>query len=557
MVGFGGVYNRLEIYRENPIAQVDTIRFNPNFVLLLASTPISNSAHRARVETDVVAIHTATTGDVFPDIGANVSWNAAEDTVANPGIGNYDFTRFKQLKTMTVNINAALSLSPENGCKWWVKLFHRNYDGTTTSSTPIVPAYMQQSGGVGYAGGTGNAWSTGGTGASRNGEYEGTLGAGNNAGTRSRAAKLWVPDVALRLQAWLIAIGNAYNDDPSFAGVIINETAPLNALSNTVTGMSTPGDTTGAVTPTSNASIMYQYFQNLFGAVVAARPSLSKCELMISANSPVAPIGGSPDTMYTMLPLNPSVLYTQYQVGNLVQDAWAGGDIDLKLSSKKIYQNNQPHAVTSCSYAALLSPDTRRHKGVDGSEYYSATSVNPGTGIPGTKTAVLTISSTNLNAPTASATTMEVGKSIVLLHDVNKPTQAVIYGTITGYVATGVNAGTVTINATSATGTGARTGWEVGIPRDIGDPNYLPPHTLDQLVTYAVTPRNPATPPNDHSAWNPDGTHDYKGATHVFFQVTSASTVTSEGQLNYVEYVEYLKTTANRPITTRPLLYIT
>lgn len=552
MVGFGGVYNRLEIYRENPIEQVDTIRYNPNFVLLLASGPMASTsngiAQRQRVVDDVIAIHTDTTGDVFPDIGCNIEWKEAETA-----LGVYDFVNFERLKTMTRNINIGIGLDPDDpadvaiGCKWWVKLFHRNYGSDINgNSTPIVPAYMQQSGGIGYAGGTGNAWSTGGIGANRNGEYEGTLGAGSGAGNKTRAAKLWVPDVALRLQAWLQAIGAAYNNDPSFAGVIINETSPLNALPNGTTGMTTPGDTTGAVTPTSNASIMYQYFQNLFGAVVAARPSLSKCELMISANSPVASIGGSPDTMYTMLPFNPSVLYTQYQVGNLVQDSWAADDTDVKLSVKKIYQNNQPHAVTSCSYACLLSPDTRRHKGVDGSEYYSATSVNPGTGIPGNKSIVVTKSSTDSTFPTLTATTMQVGKSIVLLHDVNKATQAVIYGTISAYNA---STGACTVNATSATGTGARTGWEVGIPRDLGDPNYLPPHTLDQLVTYAVTPRS------THSAWVPVSNHNYEGATHVFFQVTQASTGTAEGQLNYVEYVEYLKTTTNRVKTARPDLY--
>lgn len=554
MVSFGGVYNRLECFRKDPTVTADVIETNPNFVLLLASGPIVSSTQRARVETDVVAIHTATSGAVRPDIGANVSWNAAEDTVAKPGIGNYDWERFLQLQTMAGNINVALGLARDSavGCKWWVKLFHRNYDGTTTSSTPIVPRYMQQSGGVGYAGGTGNAWSTGGSGASLNGEYEGTLSAGNNAGTRSRAAKLWVPDVAARLQAWLIAIGTEFNNDPTFAGVIINETSPLAALANSITGMSLVAQgQPAAKTPTSDQTIMYMYFQNFFGAVAAARPSLSKKELMISANNPVASIDGSSWTMFTMLPLNPSVLYTQHQIGNLVQDAWGADDIDPKFSVKEIYRNNQPHSVTSCSYAALLSPDTRRHKGVNGSEYYSATSVNPGTGIPGNKGIVVTMSATNGAFPTLSATTMEVGKSIVLLHDVNKATQAVIYGTISAYNA---STGGCTVNATSATGTGARTGWEVGIPRDIGEPNYLPPHTLDELVTYAVTAR--LTSPS-HTAWNPDATHLYEGATHVFFQVTSASTGTSEGQLNYVEYVEYLKTTANRPNTTRPLLYPT
>ena len=130
MVGFGGVYNRLEVYLDNPIAQVDTIRFNPNFVLLLASGPMASTAatQRARVETDVIAIHADTSGAVFPDIGCNIEWDEAETA-----LGVYDFVNFERLKTMTRNINIGIGLDPDDpadvaiGCKWWVTLFHRNY----------------------------------------------------------------------------------------------------------------------------------------------------------------------------------------------------------------------------------------------------------------------------------------------------------------------------------------------------------------------------------------------------------------------------------------------
>jgi len=544
MVNFGGVYNRFEMNRKEIIVPVDTIEFNPNFVFLLASGPIGSSTQRALIQTNIVDIHNATSGAVRPDIGCNISWDDSED-VDGGGMGAYVWTRFELLKQMATNINASLGLSPANGCKWWVKLFHRNYGSTQTgASTPSVPVYMRLGSGTAYAG------TTGGTGASENGEYEGTLGAGSGAGNRTRAAKMWVPTVAARFQAWLEAIGNAYNNEPTFAGLIINETSPLQALNNDITGMSVPGKL-NTIRPTSDADIMYDYFQNFFGAVVAARPSLSKKELMISANNPVASIGGSPWTMYTMLPLNPSVLYTQHKVGNLVQDAYKCDTPEPKFSVKEICKNNQPYAVSHCSYASLVSPDIRRGKGVDGVEYHSVSSVNPGTGIPGNKNIVITKSSTDAGFPTLTAGTMWLGKSIVLLSDMNQSTQATITGTVSSYDA---NTGACTINATSATGTGARSNWSVGLPKELGKPNPLPPHTIDEIVTYAVTERssNPTYP----SPWNPVSNHKFEGSTHVFFQITFAdATNTSEGPRNYREYVAYLKTTANRVKTTRPLLY--
>lgn len=549
-MAIGHPFSKIRIKRPGgsgpPPVVVPVIEYNPNFVLLLASGVMALTSYgvtqRAKVVSDVIDIRTVTGGDVAPDIGCNVSWNAAEDTLDFPGIGNYDWARFDLIKSMA---EAA-------GCKWWVKLFHRNYDGTATTSTPIVPRYMQE-----QLGGAPNLYKglTGGSGISANGEYEGTLGAGSNTGARTRAAKLWVPVVAGRLEAWLKAIGVRYNNTASFAGVIINETSPLNAFINTQTGMFVPGKPAGVI-PTEDGDTMYDYFQNLFGAVVAARSSLSKKELMISANSPIAPIGGYPTTMYTMLPLNPSVLYTQHKVGNLVQDSWAAGDINPKNSVRQQFINNQPYAINASSYACLLSPDTRRHKGVQGSEYYSATSVNPATGIPGNKIiTVKTSSAAGAGFPTLTNDTMKLGKSIVLLHDVNKATEAVIFGTISAYDPL---TGQCTVNATSASGTGARTGWEVGIPQVQGQPNYLPPHTLDQLIEYAVTPRLPSVMPGPtHPNWSPTSDHEFKGSTHVFFQITRADTGTSEGELNYVEYVNYLKTTSRRVNTTRPALYPT
>jgi hypothetical protein len=519
---YGHVFNKTRLKRGSvapppPPDPDPVIRFNPNFVLLGNETIGESATQRNNLRDAVIDIATATSNAVRPDIGANFSWVDTEDTVAFPGVGVYDWT----------NMDAMVAAATAASCKCWFKLFHRNYGSTGGLSSPIVPRYMQEGsteGGLNSFAGT-----TGGTGNSANGEYEGVLGAGGGTGNLTRAAKFWVPEVVARFQAWLIAIGERYNDNESFAGVIINETAVLPAETNAITGMSIPTKPS-TKKPTSDQDIMYDYFQNFFAAVVAARSSFSKCELMISANSPVAPIDGSSWTMYNMSPLNPSVLYTNHQIGNLVQDAYAAAYPTPKFAVRAAATNNQPYAVTSCSYASLLSPDVRKHKGVEGTEALSTTARTPGLG------------SKQFTLTTSKSVT---GGSIVnIMSDRNIPaTEVLMTGTITS-PASGVTAtvSSITCSITSFYGSGSRSDWEIGIGA-----NYLPPHSTDEMVEYAVKSFT-----NPWETTDPWGTHSFAGSTHVFFQITTTFAGTAEGQRNFAEYVDYLKTTARRVNTTRP-----
>lgn len=506
MVTFSGVHNRFPMRRR---IVTQALRYNPNFAFLMASGIMNSQTQRDRVVADVKAIYLATGGEVLPDLACNISWSDAEGA-----IDQYIWDRFELLKGMAEKINTDLGiLNPADGCKWWPKLFIRNYDSDINgNSTTAVPPYMRSTASNrDYVGLQADGGGYGGTGVNANGEYEGKLGAGSAAGATTRQAKIWVPAVANRFKAWLIAIGKQYNHIPSFAGIIINETSLLNAVPGT--GM-TPD------IPTDDSTVVNTYFQRYFQAIIDARPFFDQCEVMISANSPVAPAGG----MYAMTPLNPSVLYTQHKIGQFIQDGYKSDTPTPKTSTQIICEETQPHSITSCSFAVNLSGDVRRHKAVQGSTFNSTSTVTAGTG---TKTfAVASMAVVN-------------GDPVTIMANINEPNQVLMSGTVSSAT------GTVTslqCNITSSSGSGSRSSWKIST-----DANYLPPHSLEELVSYAVTEQL-----GGQGSW---GTHDYKGCTHLFFNITSASTGASEGQRNYVEYVEYLKTTTNRVKTTRPLLY--
>lgn len=518
MVTFSGVHNRFPMRRR---VVTQALRYNPNFAFLMASGIMAETSNgllqRNRVIQDIKDIYTATGGELLLDLACNISWSDAEGA-----IDQYIWTRFEMLKGMADQINTDLNiLNPADGCKWWAKLFIRNYDSDINgNSTTAVPPYMRSTAGnTTYAGIAADGGGYGGTGVNANGEYEGKLGAGSAAGATTRQAKIWVPAVANRFKAWMVAIGKQYNAIPTFAGIIINETSLLNAVPGT--GM-TPS------IPTDDATVVYTYFQRYFQAIIDARPFFDQCEVMISANSPVAPARG----MYAMTPLNPSVLYTQHKIGQFIQDGYKSDTPTPKTSTQIICEETQPHSITSCSFAVNLSGDVRRHKAVQGSTFNSTSTVTAGTG---TKT---------FTVPSMSVTN---GDAITIMANINEPNQVLMSGTIASATCPLPGPSTCTTTTlvctiTSSSGSGSRSSWKLSL-----DANYLPPHSLEELVSYAVTEQL-----GGQGSW---GTHDYKGCTHLFFNITSASTGASEGQRNYVEYVEYLKTTTNRVKTTRPLLY--
>lgn len=524
MVTFSGVHNRFPMRRR---VVTQSLRYNPNFAFLMASGIMADTPdgllQRNRVIKDIKDIYTATGGELLLDLATNISWDDSEDTIAAPGIGNYDWARFELLRGMADKINTDLNiLNPADGCQFWGKLFIRNYDSDNLgNSTPSVPRYMRSSASNrDYVGLAADGGGYGGTGVNANGEYEGKLGAGSAAGATTRQAKIWVPAVANRFKEWLIAIGNKYNPIPNFAGIIINETSLLNAIPG-ASGM-TPDP------PTDDSTVVYTYFQRYFQAIIDARQSFDQCEVMISANSPIAPSGG----MYAMTPLKPSVLYTQHKIGQFMQDGYKADTPTPKNSTQVICQETQPHSIDSCSYAVNLSGDVRRHKAVLGSTFNSTSTVTAGTG---TKT---------FTVPSMSVTN---GAAITIMANINEPNQVLMTGTIASATCPLPGPSTCTTTTlvctiTSSSGSGSRSSWKLSL-----DANYLPPHSLEELVSYAVTAQ-----PSGQGSW---GTHSYKGCTHLFFNITSASTGSNEGQRNYVEYVEYLKTTAHRVKTERPHLY--
>lgn len=491
------------------------IRFTPDFGFNLASsimlangTAPQNAfalSQRDRVVADIIDIAADSVANgiaINAHIGANWEWNDAETAL---GVYHDDAT---SVPVLLQGMAAACLSGGSTNTKWFLKLFFRNYNLTPSDpSSPCVPAYMRSSAGTAYAG------TTGGTGLSANGEYE-----GEHKGAVSRNAKMWVPEVAARFQAWLDYIGTTYNDDPTFGGVIINETSQLPALPNSTTDMSVPGSP--GVVPTDNsASTMVTYFQNFFGACVAARDSLSKCELIISPNTP--------SEIWTASPLNPGELARNYKIGAYIQDGYDAKLIQPKFSIRLLYSNNQPVAIANCSYAVLLSGEVHEHKGVVGVTGENTTTTQSLT--TGVKTFTI-----------GSGKSITLGQPAVLLHDFNAPTIDYMTGTITAYNST---SGSATFNITTVNnGTGSRTGWNVGVGT-----NYMPPHTTDQMVEYALRPFSPGD-----VAWV---SHSYAGASYVFLQTNSATSGTSVTAVRYQNFVAYLKATTRRVIQTRPAGY--
>lgn len=507
------------------------IRFTPDFGFNLASSIMEDTpfaeGQRDRVVADIrqIALDSVANGiAINAHIGANWEWDEAELT-----LGVYDDSVTSVPKLLQAMAAACVADNRSPNTKWFLKLFFRNYNlSTTAASSPCVPAYMR--GGAidptdglnAYAGGTGNPWSTGGTGNSANGEYE-----GEHKNAVSRNAKMWVPEVADRFQAWLQYIGATYNDDPTFGGVIINETSQLPALSNATTGMSVPGSP--GVIPTDNSSsTMALYFQNFFGACVAARESLSKCELIISPNTP--------SEIWTASPLNPGELARNYKIGVYIQDGYKGDTPLPKFSVRLLYTNNQPLAISNCSYAVLLSGEVHEHKGVVG-----VTGENP--------TTVQSLTTGIKSFTIGTGKTIADNSPVTLLHDFNAPTIDYMSGVTAPLNATtpayNPSTGNLRMNITTVNnGTGSRTGWNVGVGT-----NYMPPHTTDQMVEYAITPFSPGDEP-----W---GTHSYAGASYIFLQTNSATSGTSDTAVRYQNFVQYLKTTTLRVVQTRPKGYPT
>ena len=530
-------FSRLKIKRRGgtpapapePTVQIE---FNPNHILLMADSVVASPSQRTTLQNDVIAIHTNTSGAKRPDIAANISWVDTEGA-----LGVYDFTIVDNLVIMCRAINVGCGLDPEdpNGAKAYIKFFLRNYSSNGDgSSKPSVPVYMQSVSGSAY-----NTDSTGaypGAGVNSNGEYQGFLGAGVGVGNLTRQAKIWVPDVAIRFREWMKAFGAYCNDLPQIGGFIINETSVLSAANKAATetepavfygtSLSNPGS------PTANKDIIAQYFQNYWQAIIDARPSWDKKEFFVSAGHPVT-------TLYTDQPLNPGVMFTNYAIGEYVQDGYEIYSYTPKDAVQRIAKNVQPYAAETCSYMSFISGDVRRHKGVDGKLYYSTSSVNVGTGIPGNKTILIQNSSTNTGKPAAS--NIPNNASIVLVANRNNTNQATVTGTVVpgSYV---VGTGSVQIAVTSKTGTGTYTAWEVGIAAP-GAVNWLPPSTLDAMVRGACTPR----------ASFPWSAHKFDGATHIAYQVnTTVKTRTNENSINYTDYLAYIASTDVQLQTDRP-----
>lgn len=507
-----------------PPDPVPAFRFIPSYGFNLASSVISDSTQRSRVATDIIDIFNATSGGASPihaHVAANWSWDEAETAFGvyalGPGSPSGVPERLKAIITTARAGGAVNSL-------WFLKLFYRNYNFTVGGpSSPCVPAYMQ--GGSTHGGLNSFAGTTGGTANSANGEYE-----GEHKNAVSRNAKMWVPAVQARLQAWLDAISAQYNSDPTFGGVIINETSQLPAGANrtidllsgetAVTGMSVPSQPL-SVRPTDHAPTLATYFQNFFQACVNAKTGFSQCELIISPNTP--------STIWTATPLNPGNLASDHKIGVYIQDGYKASGLAPKGSVQLLYTNNQPIAILKASYSVLLSGEVSSHKGVTGTEATTADAVTLSTGA---KSFVI-----------QKNKAIAVGDVINLMFNPNTPTTDYMSGTVTGYAKT--TTGILDVSITAKVGSGSRTGWYVATGAD-----YYPPHTLPEILEYAVTPFT--APWLFTPRW---GTHSFAGASYVWFQVNAARTGTSETEVRYMNQVAELKTTSYRPTPTRPFNY--
>ena len=527
-------FSRLKIKRRGgtpaptpePTVQIE---FNPNHILLMADSVIESPSQRTTLQNDVIAIHTNTSGAKRPDIAANISWVDTEGA-----LGVYDFTIVNNLVDMCKAINIGCGLDPDdpNGAKAYLKFFLRNYSSNTDgSSKPSVPVYMQS-----VSGSTYNTDSTTGAypgaGVNSNGEYQGFLGAGVGAGNLTRQAKIWVPEVAIRFREWMKAFGAYCNDLPQIGGFIINETSVLSAANQAASGgnpavfygttLANPGK------PTADyENIIKPYFQNYWQAIIDARPSWSKKEFFVSVGHPVA-------TIYTDQPLNPGVMFTNYAIGEYVQDGYEIYSYTPKDAVQRIAKNVQPYAAEINSYMSYVSGDVRRHRGVDSTQTGDSTSTHSASN--GTKVFVIA----NPGSKTFTVTTGATPRRIInLVANRNEATQVSLRGTVEGWNST---TGNLTVNITSFTGSGSRSVWEVA---EVGasSPDYLPPSTLDAMVRGACTAR----------ASFPWSAHKFDGATHIAYQVnTTAKTGATENSRNYIDYLDYIENTDVVLQTARP-----
>lgn len=484
---YGHIFNKgrlRQVHDAPPPPDPDpVIRFNPNFVFNMAVSVRNSATQRNNIIADIADINTA--AGFKPDISANWVWAEAEE-----GLNGWVWTIPDLLQSMAATI----------GCNWYVKLFTRTYD-----ATHAVPDYMQSTAGTAYRGDAlASPFNTGGTGTSSNGEYS---------DGSAFSAKFWVPDVADRFAAWLTAIAGRYNDDPSFGGIIINETATLNGAG---TGM-TP------VNPENNADILKEYFQQFFQACIDTRPLFSKCEFAISPNNP--------NLVFTYSPISALDLFNDHKIANYYQDAYVYPP--GKSSVKNILQKCYPFASATSSMH-LLSGEVSTHKGVNGSETTSTSTISLTTGIK--------------NIVVGTGKTIANNAVVTLVHDLNDPTNNYMTGTaasIDGGTTPAYNpsTGALRLNITSKVGTGSFSEWEVGIGT-----NYYPPHTIDQVVRFAL---EPAAATADLPA--------FPGGTHMHFQVNAtripSPPLSPFNAQRYLNQVEYLKTTDVRPKQTRPTSY--
>lgn len=557
--GVSAFWDQPTLSDEPPPPDPDPLmRFVPSFAWNLASSlMITNGtapqnafalSQRNRIVDDCIDIYSASLlvgSAIHCHVSANWGWDDAEDTTAAPGKGNYVMgvghptSVPETLKVMVAAIRAGItSAGGTPKSMWFVKLFFRNYNFDPGASSPCVPRYMRGGATDVDLGLNGYAGETGGTGNSANGEYEGV-----HKGAVSRNAKMWVPEVAERFQAWVDAIGAEYNDDPTFGGVIINETSQLPACYNRLidipasdpikiaTGMSVP--TAGAsVIPTSHAATLATYFQNFFGACVDARPSLAQCELIISPNTP--------STIWTATPLSPSVLAEDHAIGVYIQDGYSGKNITPKGSVQLLYENNQPMAQAFCSYSVLYSGEVSEHNAVNGSQYTSTSSLS------------LTTGTKDVNIGSGSKPSIAVGQFVTLLNDFNAPTTNYMTGTVVATAASGPSGynsatGVMGVSVTAKVGTGSLSHWEVGVCTVA---NFMPPHTIDQIMEYAFTPFE--APWDFTPRW---GTHSYAGAHYLFFQVNAATDAISDAATRYRNQVARVKATTLRANTNKPNNY--
>ncbi|MBY0474227.1 MAG: hypothetical protein K2Q13_04085 [Nitrosomonas sp.] len=249
----------------------------------------SNQSRDQLFNIDIPAIVAA--GAPAPHIQLEIQWNDLETA---PGVYNW----------AVIDNKAAIAIAA--GCKVIIKIICRTYGGFS----PSVPAYMTSAAGTDYAGTTGEDILNGGTGESQNGEYKGanlTNAQGVITGKQFQA-KLWVKSVADKYRDMLIAVGQRYDPDPNFVGIIINETSQLAGVG---TGMTT-------VDPKTSVPLVDAFFRRWLNAIIEAKPYFSTTPLTWMTNFPAAGIL----SIFDQAEFNPTVQseMLKYGIGGHEQD---------------------------------------------------------------------------------------------------------------------------------------------------------------------------------------------------------------------------------------------